>query len=293
MSGGARLVRLRTTALVDAPFAPAYQRVTGLTPAQDSHPALTEYGLTGLLGDTPVDADARAVSAWLPGDDAAKRLETLRRWQTAGVTFRFFFPERYHAPSAQARALFVGNDLGTPAHFLIKVQAHPQRLLDPRSDTPGSWLREPVLNRLPLAVWMMGPVVDIRVLDSRIRDARSLVVLLRHRHPARLSVLESTVSPELRQGGEPAISDRFEATGSDGFIRVTGIWQEALHAPRLEVHRGPLELVQRDLPRGFTSVFTAAAAALPRLSQQSRESYRLAAEYLSACRLIEARLKRG
>jgi hypothetical protein len=221
---------------------------------------------------------------WIPGDEPQARLTALADARQKGLSHPFFFAERYYAPAVEAHKLFTKGHLGVQLHFLAKVQVHPERLVHPNAwRDPKSWLREPVLNRLPLAVWMMGPVRDVRVVTSSAHGAETKIVMLRHVHPSRLSVLELSVSPHLTQGGKPAIADRFECTGLDGLARVTGIWQEVTHAPRLEVLRGPEVLVQRDLPRDFASLEDGAA-----LRKQSKESYRLAEEYLNACRLIEA-----
>lgn len=267
---------------IDAPFAPAYAATNGGV-------ALREFGFAGLLPHRtlPPAAAGEAVSAWLPGDNPLAYAHGLTLWQRAGVAFRFLLPERHHAPSLEAHALFTGKHLGMPLHFLGRVQAHRDRLLEPeRWREPRAWLREPVLNRLPLAVWMMGPVRDVRLLESRADRSRTVLVLLRHKHPQRLSVLELSVSAELTHGGTPAIFDRFECTGTDGFLRVNGIWENHLHLPRLELHRGAVEQVQRDLPRDFAAVYEHAARAAATTSKRSADSYRLAADYLTACALL-------
>jgi len=275
-------VQLRSTSPVDLPFAAAYQKAGGPDLA-------SEYGFAGMLAHHPPPAHrgGDAVSAWLPGDEPAAWLRALTEWQRDGVGFRLLLAERHHAPSREAHALFTGRHLGLPLHFLARVQVHRERLLEPeRWREPRAWLREPLLNRLPLAVWMMGPVLDVRLLESRTDHSRTVLVLLRHKQPQRLSALELSVSTELRHGGEPAVFDRFECTGTDGFLRVNGIWENHIHLPRLELHRGAVEMVQRDLPREFSSVYEHAARAGIGSKKQSAESYRLAADYLTTCALL-------
>ena len=240
-----------------------------------------EFGFAGIdtagAGDLP-----QRFSAWLPGNQPAARLATLREWKRQGRKFRFFFPERHYAPAREGHALFTGGHLGTPIGLLVKVQAHPDFLLHPeRRGEACAWLDEPVLNRIPLAVWMQGPVADVRVMTSAVDGADIHVVMLRHTAPARHTIFELSVSPLLFHGAAPAVRDRIEATGSDGFLRVTGIWQEAVHAPRLEVHRAATDFVQRDLRRDFAQVYEHAAAQWP--NDDSKSSYALAEAYLDAC----------
>lgn len=258
-------VTIASSARIDAGFGPAYARVA-------AHGA--EFGFGGFAAAT--DFPSGPVSAWLPGDaphEVVKRLDGIRR---AGGRVRHLFAERYHAPSVEAHKLFTAGHLGTRIHFLAKVQAHPSLLVQPYSRDEHAWLREPVLNRLPLLVWMMGPVRDVRV----VRSGRVAVVMLRHRTPGRLSILEWSVTP----ADVPAlIDDRFECTGSDGFLRVNGIWG-ASRLPRLELHRGALETVKRDLPRDFAAVYARAAERL-----DAENDSELTASYLEACRLIVER----
>src|SRR6185295_10498425 len=105
-----------------------------------------------VLEDDAAVAAEGAVSGWLPGDRPAEARARLARWREERRPFRFVFAERYHAPAIEARRLFRGGDIGTPIHFLAKVQAHPGRLVDPTGGR--TWLAEPALNRLPLAIWM-------------------------------------------------------------------------------------------------------------------------------------------
>jgi predicted dehydrogenase len=258
-------VTLHSTHLLDQAFAAAYART--------SAPG-AEYGFAAPAVGDPSPG---TVSGWLAGDDpqaAVTRLDALRR---AGSRFRFLFAERYFAPAIEAHRLFTGGHLGTRIHFLAKVQAHPARLTRPLGAEPHAWLAEPVLNRLPLMVWMMGPVADARVVTSERGAARAAVVMLRHRTPGRLSILEWSVTPA---GSPDALDDRFECTGSDGFLRVNGVWG-ASRLPRLELHRGALESVKRDLDRDFAQVFARAAERLG----HERDA-ELTAHYLEACRLI-------
>lgn len=276
----ARRVDLRSRAAVDAPLAAACARVAGRV-------ALVEYGLGGDAARDPAPLPPGAgVSVWLAGDDPAAGRAALARWRAERRPFRFLFPERLFAPAAEAKRLFTGGDLGTTIHLHVRVQAHPARLLRPEAvlATERAWLAEPALNRLPLAVWMQGPVADARVLLARRAGSLAVVLALRHARPTRQSILELSVSEGATRGGQPAILDSFEATGRDGFVRVNGIWDEAPHAPRLSLHRGALEVARRDLPRDFAQVHAAAAAEARRLSRRlSKESYSLAAAYLEAC----------
>ena len=222
----------------------------------------------------------------IPGDNAVQRLKTLESWQERRRSFRFLFPEQHYGPAQEAQRLFTGKHVGTPIHLLIKVQAHPDTLLHPHLWTEtGSWLREPALNRIAFAVWMQGPVADVRVVSSQVAGAQVHLVLLRHKAAARQTVMELSVSSELLQGKSPTIVDRFEATGSDGFIRVTGIWKEAVHAPRIEVYRGAMVHVQRDLNRDFAQVYANAAKNWG--TPQANESYQIAQAYLKACAMVE------
>lgn len=269
-------VEARSDAPLDAPFREAYRGVEA---------ALVEYGWRGIPADAEPLARGAAVSGFLPGDRAEARLAWLAGLRAEGRALRLLFAERLHAPSIEARRLFVeGGAIGARIHFLAKVAAHPARLLHPEAALePWAWLREPVLNRLLLAIWVMGPVAEVRVLRAR----AATVVLLKHEAPARLSILEIVVSDGITERGVPAIADRFECTGSDGFIRVNGIWQEAAEAPRLALHRGAEEIVRRDLRRDFAQVYAAAAAEAPAIARQSREAYALAEAYLRAGAMVE------
>ena len=266
-------VTVHSTHPLDAPFQAAYRAAPAITG--------TEYGFTGIqtlqLHEVPL-----SFSAWLPGDKPAERLSALDAWQRERRQFRLFFPERHYAPSREAQALFTRKHLGTQVSLLVKVQAHPNVLLNPELRGERlAWLSEPVLNRIPYVVWMQGPVADVRVVSSNLAGSDIHVVLLRHIEPARQSILELSVSPELRHGSEPAVYDRIEATGTDGVLRVTGIWREAVHAPRLEVHRGAMELVQRDIRRDFAQIYEHAAAHWNEDGQSA--SYALARAYLETC----------
>ena len=79
------------------------------------------------------------------------------------------------------------------------------------------------------------------------------------------------------------IIDRFECTGLDGFLRVNGVWGNPHFAPRLVLNRGPLESIQRDLPRDFESVEARIVKEVPLIAKQSKESYALARDYLDLC----------
>ena len=239
-----------------------------------------ELGFTGFGKEVP--AWARSVSAWLPGDRPDEAERWTKELRDAGTDFRFLFPERYHAPSREARRLFAGKEAGDPIHLHVRVQARPDNLLhDPRR-APQEWLRDPVLNRLPLAVWMQGPVHEVRLLSSSRETGCACVVLLRHADPNRMSILEWSVSPDFA----PGIADGFEATGRDGFLRVNGIWHEPWFRPRLVLHRGALETGRRDLPRDMESTAAAAAKAHHPSRKQTARSHALAAMYLDACRRV-------
>ncbi len=265
---------------IDEPFRRAYAGAPRF--------AGTEFGLSGIDAATEGDIP-QAFSAWLPGDRPAERLAALETWNRQRRRFRFLFPERYHAPAREAHALFTGMHVGMPIHLLVKVQAHPDTLFDPAHAGEGlNWLREPVLNRLPLAIWMQGPVADVRVVSSSVAGANTRVVMLRHKAPARQSILELSISSELRCGSAPAIHDRFEATGSDGILSVHGIWGDAVHAPRLHVRRGATDFTQRDLRRDFAQVFENAAADWNKSNR--KKSYALAEAYLATCTKIVGRI---
>ncbi len=274
-------VTVHSTHCLDAPFRAAYLAAPAVTGC--------EYGFAGIEGLQGSEI-ADCISAWLPGDKPASSLAALNAWQRERKRFRFFFAERYYAPTREAHALFTGKHLGTQTSLLVKVQSHPDALLHPeRCGDPLAWLSEPVLNRIPYVVWMQGPVADVRVLSSLVSGSQVHVVMLRHTEPARQSILELSVSPELRHGSEPTVYDRIEATGSDGFLKVTGIWREAVHAPRLEVHRAGIELVQRNLRRDFAQIYEHAAA---RWNKDHRTgSYTLARAYLETCNRIVAPFK--
>ena len=263
---------------LDRPLAQAY--------AKASLPAYTmlECGLGGWQGAERV-GEARVISAWLPGNIPGL-LPILEEWQEDNRLFRFLFPERLFAPAVAAHQLFTRRQLGNPLHMMVKVQAHPDCLLHNETDAPAAWLAEPLLNRLPLLVWMMGPVTDVRVLEAGGNGWQSRVVMLRHAAPCRLSVLDMSLSRELYRGDRPAVYDRFECTGTDGFLRVNGIWEEDCLLPRLELHRGATETVQRDLRRDFAQVYENAVAESLALGRVSNESYRIAASYLEACNLL-------
>lgn len=269
------------THLFDRPFQSAYASQTGAAP-------LVEHGFSGLLAHADAQATGR-ISAWLPGDRIAERLSALHGWKRSAALFRFLFAEKYFAPAMEAHRLFSAGHLGNPVHFLAKVQVHRDRLLNPgRWNDVNSWLREPALNRLPLAMWMMGPVSSVRVVAVQTNSfSRGWVVLLRHRHAPRMSILELSVSSEQTQAGLPAIADRFECTGSDGFIEVNGIWGEARHAPRIAVHRAADVIVKRDLRRDFAQVYENAAAEQGRWERASAESYTFAEQYLDACAMAQ------
>jgi predicted dehydrogenase len=271
------VIELRSEAAIDAPFG---------SPAPDRAGApLVEYGFRGLpAGEEPLPAGA-AVSGFVPGDRPDAHRARLARLREEGRAFRFLFAERLHEPAIEARHLFQAGAIGEPAHLFVKAAAHPARLLDPRAalDDDNAWLCEPALNRLALAVWIMGPVRDARIVRSRAPGAAAAVVALRHEAPARLSVLEVAASSELTEGGAPAIRDGFECTGSDGFLRVGGIWQEAAGAPRLAIHRGGEEIARRDLRRDFAQVYERAARERGEIARRSKESYALADAYLAAC----------
>lgn len=227
--------------------------------------------------DLTTQGDSSA--GWVPG--SAHRDAALReRLRAKTLALQFVFPERYHAPSIEAHRLLTGKHLGLPIHFLYKVRAHPARLRG-----AAAWLDEPVLNRLACVVWMMGSVVDARVLTATTGDAVTRIVALRHAHPGRLSLLELVVSPGVTHAGTPAVRERFEATGSDGFLRVNGVTEVDRGAPRIEVHRGAAEIVQRDLSRE--------PAGIDRLADAYRDRDRvrgcaLTRDYLDACEKADA-----
>ena len=261
---------------IDAPFAQAYE---------GRRDALVElgfagWGAKGLPGGT-------AISAWIPGDGPEAARAVLSNWRREGRALRLLFPEHLHEPSVEARRLFLKKDLGHPVHALARVQAHPGRLLDPEKwQGPNSWLREPALNRLPLLIWLLGPVREARVVSAMREGALSVVVSLRHEHAPRLSILELSVSESLTQGGAPAIRDSFECTGSDGFVRVGGIWNEQDFSPRLHLHRGGKEILARKLCRGFGQIYENAAAQAPLIRRESKAAWQLSDDYLHGCELV-------
>jgi len=278
-------VSLLSEHAVDRPFASAYRQ----NPPPDG--GFVELGFAGLLGERrpclPVGA---AVSAWLPGGDPARSAARLREWKAERRAFRFLFPERFCAPAIEAHRVFTHRHLGLQSHLLVKVRAHPDRLLAPeRCGAAGSWLDEPVLNRLPLAVWLQGPVREVRHLrGNSAGPCQSSIVLLRHERTPRLSVMEIGVSEQVHHAGKPAVADRFECTGSDGFLEVCGVWQPDEAEARLRLHRGTAEVVRRDLPRGFAQVYERAARDSRRIRRRSGADYRHAEAYLHACVLVRA-----
>ncbi len=266
---------------IDKPFLAAYEAY-----APKTRNSFLEFGLAGLNPDVS-PKEKSAVSAWLPGSRPQKMLSCLQGLQKEKRDFRLLFPERFYAPAGEAHKLFTKKHLGLQIHFLAKVCAHPERLLTPSKwQEKTAWLDEPVLNRLPLAIWMQGGVSDVRCLVSQKENALTVVVLLSHEKPGRQSILEICVSPETKENGKPGIIDRFECTGSDGFITVNGIFQEAHHFPRIILHRGAREMVQRDLSRDFNQFFLNAAKEARKISRQSSAAYRLSKDYLHACSLI-------
>jgi predicted dehydrogenase len=266
-------VTLFSQATIDAPFGPA------MAAAGRNY---YEFGFGGSPLDSP--APSGIVSAFLAGDQPAEAREWISKISKAGGRFRLLFPERYYAPALEAHRLFTGKHLGTPIHFLSKIQVHPATLLSPdRVSDPKHWLREPLLNRIPLLVWMMGPVRDARVVFEARKGAVTCIAMFRHTHPQRLSILEFAVSGDFTQGGKPALLERFECTGSDGFLRVHGGLDPARAFPRLELHRGAIESVQRDLPREPAELYS---QAVRRAKEDSASHCSLTEHYLDACELI-------
>ncbi len=266
---------------IDKPFFPAYEEYP-----PKIRTSFLEFGLAGLKPDAPPGAKA-AVSAWLPGSQPRKMLTCLHMFQKEKRAFRFLFPELFFAPAREAHKLFTGKHLGLQIHFLAKVRAHPEKLLNPfKWQEKGAWLDEPALNRLPLAIWMQGGVSDIRCLVSQKENVTAVVVLLSHEKPGRQSILEICVTPETTENGKPGIIDRFECTGSDGFITVNGIFQEANYFPRIILHRGAREMIQRDFSRDFNQFFVNAAKEAQKIQRRSSAAYRLSEDYLHACSLI-------
>ena len=271
---------VHSTHVIDAPFAQAYEGRTDM---------LVELGLGG-WGAAELPGSA-AISAWIPGHDPDAARAALNQWQRERRALRFLFPEHLHAPSVEARRLLLNKDLGHPAHVLVRVQAHPGRLLYPDQwQSPQGWLREPALNRLPFLIWFLGPVREARVVSSIRKGALSVVVSLRHERAPRLSILEITVSNELTQANAPAIRDSIECTGSDGFVRVGGIWNEQDFSPRLHLHRGGKEILARKLRRDFGQIYESAAVQAPLIARESKASWQLAEEYLHACELVLAQV---
>ena len=274
---------VRSTHAIDSPFVQAYEECSD---------ALAELGLAG-WGAKDIPAGT-AISAWIPGDDPKAVRAALNNWRREGRSLRFLFPEHLHAPSVEARKLLLNKDLGHPSHALVRVQAHPARLLAPDAwNDPLSWLREPALNRLPLLIWLLGPVREARVVSANRVGARSVVVSLRHERAPRLSILELSVSESLTQGGVPAIRDSFECTGSDGFVRVGGIWNDQDFSPRLHMHRGGKEILARKLRRDFGQIYENAAAEAPMIGRESKAAWRLGSDYLHACELVLAQIARN
>jgi predicted dehydrogenase len=268
--------KLASNSAIDLAFA---------APLSMSSQSYMECGFSGAL--PPVQAAPGVVSAWLRGDKSEEAKAWLAGVHDAGSRFRLLFPERYYAPAREAHRLFAGKHLGTRIHFLSKVQAHPDRLVRPVClAEPNGWLSDPVLNRIPLIVWMMGPVKEVRVLSNTIGDNRTWVVLFKHSHPARLSVLELAVSADFTQAGRPALAERFECTGSDGFLRVNGGFDSARSQPRLELHRAAIESVQRDLPREPESLY---ATAVANATQDAKRPCELTEAYLQVCKLLTVR----
>lgn len=257
-----------TTASLDAPFA-ALQ------------PAYHEHGFAGWSGALPPRGVA---SGWIPGNLPSAPL-AVEKFQNGGGRFRLLFPERYHAPSIEAHKLFTANHLGLPAHLLVRIRVHPALLTTPDVIAGTGWLGEPLLNRLPFVVWMMGRVREARILCAPAADGKAGVILLRHEKPGRLSTLELSISEGVTQAGAPALRERFEATGSDGFVRVNGVFSIDRSAPRIEVHRGPAELVQRDLSREPADIYR---LAVERAEKDAAVYCRLTEDYLAACAVVRA-----
>ena len=272
---------LMSSAALDLPFTDCY----GLGVA-----GLTEYGFAGLLEQAADHAPGKdpLVSAWIPGGTPDRWAAWLGALQSNRTRFRFLFPEAFHAPAREAHRLFTRGHVGTPIHVHVRVQAHPEHLLNPGSlERAGGWLDEPVLNRLPLMVWMLGPVADVRVELVAAAGAWRGVVMLKHRQPACLSVLEMSVPDDFVVGDAPGLADSLECTGSDGFLRVNGTWNDPWSEPRLVLHRGPMQSIRRDLERRFSHVYVRAAEEAPRIARGSKAAYKLANAYLEACHLLQ------
>lgn len=256
------------TASLDAPFAalkPGYQ----------------ELGFGGWNDLLPA---RNVASAWIPGNLPSAPL-AVEKFQNQGGRFRLLFPERYHAPSIEAHKLFTEKHLGLPTHLLVKIRVHPALLTTPDVIAGTGWLGEPLLNRLPFVVWMMGRVREARVVCAPAADAKAGVIVLRHEKLGRLSMLELSISAGVTQGGAPALRERFEATGSDGFVRVNGVLAVDRSAPRIEVHRGAAELVQRDLSREPDDLYRLAVG---RAEKDAEVYCRLTEDYLAACAVVRA-----
>lgn len=272
-------INIRAKHDIDSPFITEYSKI------QDIKESFIEYGLSGFDYNA---SDNDNVSAWLPGNNPEKVMFWLKKLQSNGKYFRFFFPELFFDNSIEANKLFSKKDIGMITHLLIKVQVHKSLLFNSGfKNQPDFWMNEPVLNRIPLAIWLMGAVTDVRFSFSELKHANIMVIILKHKHSPRLSIIELTISDEFFQNGNPAMADKFECTGSDGIICVNGIWEKNHYLPRLSVHRGSVEISERKYSKEFNQIFSNAAKDAKNIKKNSKDAYKLAFEYLEACSLLK------
>lgn len=248
--------------------------------------SLTEYCLSGFseYSDFPFD---RNISAWIPGDNPNNSEIWLKNLQKNGKYFRFFFPEMFYEPAIKAQKLFTGKHIGNPTSLLIKVMTHKGRLFFPgHFDQKDFWLKEPVLNRIPLAIWLMGPVHEVKFTYSKTNHAEIIVIILKHIVSPRLTIIELTISDEFLENNKPAIYDKFECTGSDGIISVNGIWSKNNHLPRLSIKRGSVEIIEKELCNDFESIFFNAVKESIYINKNTKSSFKFAFDYLEACKFF-------
>ena len=187
-------------------------------------------------------------------NDLASARRIMNAQRASGRTVRVMENYLFYEPLRQLRQTILSGEIGEVSGFHMKMVASGRGGWEVPGDTYERQFQQSRLGRGPLlfddgwhklsvALWLFGPVVEVRawlgtteLVEGVSVDAPTTVVW-EHANGVR-GVLEITVAVDMYLRSDYYTNDeRFEVTGRRGFARVNRCTARGIQQPSLEVYR--------------------------------------------------------
>ena len=189
----------------------------------------------------------------------------------SGKVLRIMEDFLHFGPLIKAKQIIESGEIGKPIAFHAKVVGCGRGGWDvPEKST--SWHQEQNLNgpghmvyddgwhKFAVARWLLGPVEEVHgwigqtwFTPEHVLDVPA-TIMWQHANGAR-AIMDISVAPETYWRSDTfAVDERFEITGTKGFVRVNRCTARGIEAPALEVYVDGVLRTQHDLTDDWTPI---------------------------------------